>query len=151
ILHGLKKAFTPENEEYVLVDMGAPKFNWRDIPLAMPEAEAAKKIAMPNPQFVSMGNPHVVFFIRFAPDDTSEHNLSELTKIDLANIGPRLEQLTEVFPERVNVSIAMLRGSQDGQGYIINARVWERGAGLTEACGTAACAILAAANKRDAR
>jgi len=145
VLRGLEIAYTPEEDEYVLVDMGTPKFDWKDIPLAMPQDQAAKLIGertkLGNPDFVNMGNPHVVFFVA---------DESKLNAVPLEMLGPKIENMVDIFPQRVNVSIATVHAAKDGLGHIIHARVWERGAGLTEACGTAACAMLAAANKRDA-
>ncbi len=135
VLQGVK-----EQDDYILVDMGAPKFDWQDIPLAIPTEEAAKKIesfsGFKNPTFVSMGNPHVVFFMDEIPSDA-----------EVRKIGSKIENSTEVFPKRVNVSFAQITANIDGNSYIITAKTWERGAGLTAACGTGACAILAAANK----
>lgn len=135
ILSGLKKEKI-EDAERILVDMGEPKFDWQDIPLAMPIEQASTKIKekfeLENPIFVSMGNPHVVFFMDELPSDK-----------EVAIIGSQIENFTEVFPERVNVSFAKLLSDDN----VIYAKVWERGAGLTKACGTGACAMLAAANK----
>ena len=136
VLQGVK-----QQDDYILVDMGAPKFDWQDIPLAMPIEEAAKEVMdfvnipeLGAPTFVSMGNPHVVFFLNELPSN------SEVTKI-----GSQIENSTEIFPERVNVSFAVIQGKPNKM--IIKSKVWERGAGLTQACGTGACAILTAANK----
>ncbi|MDE3015371.1 MAG: diaminopimelate epimerase [Pseudomonadota bacterium] len=155
ILQGLEKAYTPGGEEYILVDMGAPRLDWQDIPLAFPLQESAEKVErfcdLKNPAFVSMGNPHMVFFLRFDPaESATDADSADLANMDLAHIGSALEHYTEVFPEGVNVSVATLRAAKDGLGHIIHARVWERGAGLTKACGTAACAMLAAAHARNA-
>jgi diaminopimelate epimerase len=129
VLRGVK-----QQDGYILVDMGAPKFEWRDIPLAMPLEEASAKIktkfGLENPVFVSMGNPHAVFFLEEVPGD-----------YEISKIGSQIENCTEIFPERVNVSFAKNTSN------IIEAKTWERGAGLTSACGTGACAMLAAANK----
>jgi len=133
VLQGIK-----EVDGYILVDMGEPKFEWRDIPLAMPIDEATAKVAafsgLKNPIFVNMGNPHVVFFMDELPTDE-----------EVAKIGVKIENFTEVFPQRVNVSFA----SKENDKHNIHAKVWERGAGLTKACGTGACAMLAAANIRE--
>lgn len=155
LLQGLQKAYSPEEEEYILVDLGAAKFGWKEIPLALPPEDAARKLekfASPTwgkPAFVSMGNPHVVYFLGFDPKNSAASDLTDLHALDLKTIGPKMEKFTEVFPEGVNVSVALLRAAADGD-HIIHARVWERGAGLTKACGTAACAMLAAAHARDA-
>lgn len=120
---------------YILVDMGRPRFAWGDIPLSMEIIEAAPKIkelfGLDNPYFVSMGNPHVVFFMDELPSDE-----------DVARIGAQIENCVEIFPKRVNVSFAVPKPPY------MQVKVWERGAGLTKACGTGACAILAAANKQ---
>lgn len=142
-------------ESHILVDMGAPKFDWQDIPLAVPIEEAAAKVTafsgLVNPIFISMGNPHVVFFLSFAPlnEGIDEQKLNRLTNTETLNIGKSLENYKEVFPKGVNVSFAILsRIPADKEfSYNISAIVWERGAGLTKACGTGACAMLAAANK----
>lgn len=149
ILQGLQKAYTDDEQEYILVDMGEAKFGEKDIPLAMNIAQATKKVTafadqplLKNPAFVSMGNPHVVFLLE-------KFSVEALDQVDLERVGPGLEKLTDVFPEGVNVSVAVIRPAKDGLGHIAHARVWERGAGFTKACGTAACAILAAAHARD--
>ncbi len=118
--------------EAVTVDMGAPKLGWRDIPLAEEQDTLHLDFShagLAGPAAVNMGNPHVIFFV--ADADT----------VDLAKIGPEIES-HPLFPERVNVSVAAVSGDH------IQLRVWERGAGLTKACGTAACAALVAANRR---
>ncbi|MEK6746758.1 MAG: diaminopimelate epimerase [Pseudomonadota bacterium] len=130
ILLGVK-----QQDDYILVDMGVPKFRWGDIPLAMPIREAIPKIeelsGLKNPTFVSMGNPHIVYFTDEIPSDAI-----------VTEIGSRIENFAEVFPKRINVSFAK------NTPEIIEAKIWERGAGLTKACGTGACAILAAAYKQ---
>lgn len=119
------------------VDMGAPHFGWRDIPLReaadtlqLDLGDALAGTGLEAPAAVSMGNPHVVFFVRDA------------AAIDLPALGPRFER-HPLFPDRANVSFAEVRGPGD-----IRLRVWERGAGATLACGSAACATLAAAALR---
>jgi diaminopimelate epimerase len=113
--------------------MGAPRFDWDAIPLAY----AMDTLAMPlgwetleNPVAVNVGNPHAVFFV---PDADA---------VDLARLGPVIEN-DPVFPERVNVNVASLIGPDH-----LRLRVWERGAGLTRACGTGACATAIAAMRR---
>ncbi len=115
-------------------DMGVPSFDWRDIPLreaadtqAVPLGAVLAEFGLEAPAAVSMGNPHAVFLV---PDASA---------IDLAALGPRLEH-HPMFPERANISFAEMRG----RGRIL-LRVWERGAGATRACGSAACAALVAA------
>jgi len=115
------------------IDMGKPRFEWQDIPLAY----AMDTLAMPvgwedleGPTAVNVGNPHVVFYV---PDCDA---------IDLGRLGPMIEH-DPLFPERVNVNVATLDGPDR-----IRLRVWERGAGLTRACGTGACATAVAAIRR---
>ena len=114
------------------VDMGVPRFDWEQIPLAY----AMDTLSMPvsweeleNPSAVNVGNPHVIFFVEDAQT------------VDLAGLGYEIEH-DPLFPERVNVNVASLR---DGE---IDLRVWERGVGLTRACGTGACATAVAALRR---
>lgn len=156
VLRGLEqKSF--EGKDYILVDMGAPKMAWQDIPLAMPIEEAAalieQKFGLKNPIFVNMGNPHVVFFLEFYnnPNNLAQNLQSIIDAQEyIEDVGSKLENYTEIFPERVNVTIAALYLNRDEKKtihHIVDALVWERGAGLTKACGTAACAMMAAANK----
>ncbi len=117
----------------VSVEMGVPRFEWEDIPLAYAMDTHLMPVAweeLVRPIAVNVGNPHAVFFV---PDcDT----------INLARLGPEIE-LDPIFPERVNVNVATIV-SRDR----IRLRVWERGAGLTRACGTGACATAVAAIRR---
>lgn len=115
-----------------IVDMGKPRFEWQSIPLAY----AMDTLNMPvgwedlqNPVAVNVGNPHVIFFV----DDSAV--------VELDRLGPMIE-VDPLFPEKVNVNIAHIK---DG---IVHLRVWERGVGLTRACGTGACATAVAAIKR---
>ncbi len=115
------------------VDMGAPRFDWDAVPLAYPMDTAALPLAWDGlapiaaPIALSVGNPHVIFFV------------SDIDTLDLATIGPAIEH-DPIFPERVNVSFATIKSADR-----IRLRVWERGAGLTLACGTGACATAVAA------
>ncbi|MCC5996244.1 MAG: diaminopimelate epimerase [Oceanicaulis sp.] len=117
------------------VDLGPARLDWREIPLAraMDTVRMDYPLDLPGggrldgPGAVSMGNPHVVFFV----DDPDA--------LPLDVIGPGVEH-DPLFPERVNAGFAAVRG--DG---LIRLRVWERGAGLTQACGTGAAAALVAA------
>ncbi|GAC1556789.1 MAG: diaminopimelate epimerase [Beijerinckiaceae bacterium] len=125
---------TRDGEREFTVDMGAPRFGWRDIPIAHPVADIGAvrldpPVAGAPPVFaaVSMGNPHAVFFV---PDAAA---------VDLAALGPRIEH-HPLFPERANVSFAAVPARDR-----LVLRVWERGAGATLACGSAACAALVAA------
>jgi diaminopimelate epimerase len=115
------------------VDMGAPRFGWQEIPLAL----AMDTLHMPvgwdllsDPSAVNVGNPHVIFFVE------------DVKKIDVARIGAMIER-DHLFPERVNVNFAQVIDRHE-----IRLRVWERGAGLTLACGTGACATTVAAVRR---
>ena len=118
------------------VDMGPPRFKWNEIPLAeeFRDTRAIElqigpidKPVLHSPSVVSMGNPHAIFWV----DDVNAH--------DLARLGPMLEN-HPIFPERANITLAQIV-SRD---HII-IRTWERGAGLTKACGSAACAAAVAA------
>ena len=123
----------------ISVDMGIPKFHWKQIPLAEETQDTRfidiklgpiDKPVLWGPSAVNMGNPHCIFFV-----DNAEAQA-------LDRFGPMIEN-HPLFPERANVSVAEVRGRQ-----YIRLRVWERGAGITKACGTAACAALAAASRR---
>lgn len=118
------------------VDMGEPKFGWQDIPLAeefrdtrMIELQIGPIDApvLHTPSVVSMGNPHAIFWV----DDVNAY--------DLGRFGPLLEN-HPIFPERANITLAHIVDRQH-----ITMRTWERGAGLTKACGSAACATAVAA------
>jgi diaminopimelate epimerase len=123
------------------VDMGTPRFGWDEIPLAYPMDTAAMPVGwegLEQPHAVNVGNPHVVFFVEDA------------TEVDLARLGPIIES-DPLFPERVNVNVAEVRIGGMNVGGVrrggIDLKVWERGAGLTQACGTGACATAVAAIK----
>jgi len=113
----------------VRVDMGAPRLGWRDVPLAR-EMDTRELQIPGTPAALSMGNPHVTFFV---PD---------LAAIEIASQGPAVEH-DELFPDRVNVGFAQIISPQH-----MRLRVWERGAGLTLACGSGACAALVNAHRR---
>ncbi len=115
------------------VDMGAPRFDWDAIPLAYPMDTARMPVgweSLEAPMAVNVGNPHVIFLV----DDADA--------VDLGRLGPIIEH-DPLFPERVNVNVASLAGPDH-----LKLRVWERGAGLTRACGTGACATAVAAIRR---
>lgn len=119
--------------EGVTVDMGAPRFGWAEVPLAYAMDTADMPVGwgeLERPVALSMGNPHVVFFV------------ADTAAIPLETLGPEIEQ-DPIFPERVNVNVATVLSRSH-----IRLRVWERGAGLTLACGTGACATFAAARRR---
>jgi diaminopimelate epimerase len=126
------------------VDMGAPRFAWNDIPLAeeFRDTRAIElqigpidKPILHSPAAVNMGNPHAVFWV----DDVNAY--------DLAKIGPMLEH-HPMFPQRANITLCTVESREH-----IAIRTWERGAGLTKACGSAACAaaVAAARLRRTAR
>ena len=115
------------------VDMGSPRFGWEDIPLAYPLDTAALPVAwedLADPAAVNVGNPHVIAFV---PDCDA---------VKLERLGPQIEH-DPLFPDRVNVNVATVEARNR-----IRLRVWERGAGLTRACGTGACATAVAAIRR---
>ena len=117
----------------VTVDMGPARLGWREIPLAREVDTNHLPIAsgpLSDPSAVSMGNPHAVFFVEDAE------------AVDLARLGPGLET-DPIFPDRCNIDVASVTGP--GR---IRMRVWERGAGITMACGSGACATLVAAHRR---
>ncbi|HWJ88146.1 MAG TPA: diaminopimelate epimerase [Pelagibacterium sp.] len=127
------------NGAMVTADMGRPKFGWQDIPLAEPFADTTgielqvgpiDHPVLHTPSVVSMGNPHAIFWVA----DPDAH--------DLGRLGPLLEN-HPIFPERANITLAQVLSPER-----IRARVWERGAGLTQACGTAACATAVAAARK---
>lgn len=127
-----------EADGRITVDMGAPKLEWREIPLARAmdtldvefTIQSPAEFTLAAPVAVNMGNPHAVFFVANAD------------AIDLAAVGPMIEH-DPLFPERVNVSVAEVKNRE-----LIRLRVWERGAGITLACGSAACAVTVAATRR---
>jgi len=117
----------------VAVDMGVPRTDWTGIPLARDMDTMSLPVTagpLRDPVAVGMGNPHCVFFV----DDAES--------VDLAELGPEIER-HPLFPERTNVEAASLAGPDR-----LRVRVWERGAGITLACGTGACAVAVAANRR---
>jgi diaminopimelate epimerase len=114
------------------VAMGKPRFGWDEIPLAYPMDTERMPVGweeLRDPAAVNVGNPHVVFFVAAAD------------AVPLERLGPQIES-DPLFPERVNVNVASV---EDGT---LHLRVWERGAGLTQACGTGACATAVAAIRR---
>jgi diaminopimelate epimerase len=120
-------------EGRVAVDMGEVRLDWRDIPLAA----AADTLHLPlaegpvaDPAAASMGNPHATFFV------------ADLAATPVETIGPKLEHAA-IFPERANIGFVQVLARDR-----IRLRVWERGAGLTLACGSGACAALVNAARR---
>lgn len=117
----------------ITVDMGPANLDWREIPLAEERDTLHLGIGagpLQDPVGVNMGNPHAVFFVEDAD------------AIDLASLGPKLEH-DPLLPERANISIVSVTGPDR-----LRQRVWERGAGITLACGSGACAGAVAAARR---
>jgi diaminopimelate epimerase len=120
-------------DKVITVDMGSPLLRWEEIPLARPMDTARMSFsagAYSEPGAVNMGNPHVVFFV----DDAMA--------VPIKTLGPKLER-DPMFPEGVNAGFAEVRSPEQ-----MRLRVWERGAGLTKACGTGACAAVVAAHRQ---
>ncbi len=123
----------------VCVDMGSPLLRWEEIPLSSRHDTREISICfgdvnepiLKDPGAVNMGNPHAVFFV------------DNLDAVPIARLGPIVEN-HPLFPQRVNVGFAQIYARDQ-----IRLRVWERGAGLTKACGTGACAALVAAHRRN--
>lgn len=132
---GLLPAVAPDASR-ITVDMGTPRFRWQEIPLAEPFADTraidlsigpVDAPILQSPSVVNVGNPHAIFWV----DDVGAY--------DLARLGPMLEH-HPLFPERANISLADVTSR-----HSLTLKVWERGAGLTLACGSAACAAAVAA------
>src|SRR3546814_16154649 len=110
--------------------MGAPRFGWEEIPLAYALDTTALPVGwemLEGAAAINVGNPHLVFFV---PD---------LDDVPLERLGPQIET-DPLFPNRINVNVAQI--IDKGR---VRARTWERGAGLTQACGTGTCATAVAA------
>jgi diaminopimelate epimerase len=118
----------------VEVDMGPAHLGWREIPLSRAIEDTAHLPVsvgpLSDPVGVGMGNPHAVFFV------------ADAEAIDIERWGPEIEH-HPLFPERTNVELCMVRARD-----CIRMRVWERGVGVTQACGSGACAALVAAHRR---
>jgi diaminopimelate epimerase len=117
----------------VSIDMGEPHFGWDEIPIAYPLDTSdipAGWGVLEHGAAVNVGNPHIVFFV------------SDLDAVPVERLGPEIEH-DPLFPERVNVNVAQVTGPS-----CLRLRTWERGAGLTLACGTGACATAVAAIRR---
>ena len=117
----------------VELEMGKPLFDFSEIPLSKKINPSDVTLNINNKTFangfcVNVGNPHIIFFVK----DCFEH--------DLKILGPKIEN-DELFPEKINVTFAQVDDKNN-----ITVNVWERGAGLTKACGTAACATAVAAS-----
>jgi diaminopimelate epimerase len=124
----------------ISVDMGRPKFEWQDIPLAEAFHDTRRielqigpidKPLLHSPSVVNVGNPHAIFWV------------DDVNGVDLGRMGPMLEN-HPIFPDRANISLAHVTARD-----AITLRTWERGAGLTRACGSAACAAAVAAARKN--
>ena len=119
------------NQNLVSINMGQPNFEWNKIPLLQKMDNQNLEMTINSIDgkkvvggfSLSIGNPHVVFFVK----DVGQFNLKE--------IGPKIEN-HGYFPEKCNVTLANIKNKK-----LVKVKVWERGAGLTKACGTAACAV----------
>jgi diaminopimelate epimerase len=132
-------ACTVETDGRVTVDMGKPRFAWADIPLVEAFHDTRQielqvgpidKPLLHSPSVVNVGNPHCIFWV------------DRLDIVDLGKVGPMLE-FHRLFPERANISLAKITSPES-----MDLEVWERGAGLTKACGSAACAAAVAAARK---
>jgi diaminopimelate epimerase len=120
-------------ENLITVDMGSPLLRWEEIPLARAMDTAKLDFSVSGleaPGAVNMGNPHVIFFV------------NDVRAVPIDTLGPKVEQ-DALFPQRVNVGFAEVRSTQQ-----IRLRTWERGVGVTRACGTGACAAVVAASRQ---
>ena len=120
---------------YVELEMGKPLFSSEDIPLSKTIDPGKISLNINNKTFtngfcVNVGNPHIIFFVK------------DCFKYDLKIIGPKIEN-HDLFPEKTNVTFAQVIDKKN-----IKVNVWERGAGLTKACGTAACATVVASYEK---
>lgn len=129
-----------DGDDAITVDMGSPRFDWQDIPLAEEFYDTTgielqigpiDDPILHTPSVVNMGNPHAIFWV---DDDPANY--------DLERFGPLLEN-HPIFPERANITVAKIHSDNH-----VQIRVWERGAGITLACGSAACATLVAAARK---
>jgi len=117
----------------VSVDMGAPRLSWDEVPLARPMDTLHLDLAaggIADPAAVSMGNPHATFFV------------ADVSALPVETLGPALEH-DPIFPDRANIGFAQILAPDR-----LRLRVWERGASLTRACGSGACAALVNAHRR---
>jgi diaminopimelate epimerase len=127
----LEAEATPDGR--VAVDMGPARTGWGEIPLAQAMKTDRVELTLgplSAPVCTNIGNPHATFFV------------DDVEAVDLAALGPVLEH-HPLFPQRANIGVAAVRDRRN-----IRLRVWERGAGITRACGSGACAALVAAHRR---
>lgn len=125
--------------DHITVDMGEPHFHWREIPLSEPREDTRaidfyfdqeKEPWIHTPSVLNIGNPHAIFWVK------------NVESCNLAKFGPLLEN-HPIFPEKANITVAEVQSPQK-----IKIRTWERGVGLTRACGTAACAAAIAGMRK---
>jgi diaminopimelate epimerase len=122
-----------DSADSATVDMGKPTSDWDAIPLAYAMDTAQLPVGwedLSDPAAINVGNPHIVFFV------------TDCDAVQLERLGPLIEQ-DPLFPDRINVNVATITGPS-----ALKLRVWERGAGLTRACGTGACATAVIALNR---
>ena len=122
-------------EQNVKINMGKPKFNWKEVPLNKNMNTNQIDIDVLDKEHgygfcLNIGNPHIIFFVK------------DSFKIDIKKLGPKIENY-KLFPEKINVTFAQILDKKN-----VKVNVWERGAGQTKACGTAACATAVAASKK---
>jgi diaminopimelate epimerase len=120
-------------ENLITVDMGSPLLRWEEVPLARAMDTAQLDFeagGLSGPGALSMGNPHVIFFV------------NDVRAVPIESLGPAVEH-DPLFPQQVNVGFAEVRSPEQ-----IRLRTWERGTGLTKACGTGACASVVAAHRQ---
>ena len=130
---GIRKGWRAANAD-VTVDMGAPMFDWKQVPLSESRNTlhlGLEEGLLADPVALSMGNPHAIFFVR------------DMVHIKLDQWGPKLEH-HPLFPERANISAVQVLSPKR-----LKMIVWERGAGLTLACGSGACAAVVAGVRRE--
>jgi len=136
---GLLECSRSSEPGIITADMGKPKLKWDQIPIAEDmdtrlielQIGPIDEPILHSPSVVNVGNPHCIFWV----DDIDAY--------DLENIGPMLEH-HPMFPQRANISLAHVTSRKD-----ITLKVWERGVGITQACGSAACAVLVAASRKN--
>ena len=122
-------------EQNIKINMGKPKFNWKEVPLNKNMNTNQIDIDVLDKEHgygfcLNVGNPHIIFFVK------------DSFKIDIKKLGPKIENY-KLFPEKINVTFAQILDKKN-----VKVNVWERGAGQTKACGTAACATAVAASKK---
>ena len=122
-------------KQNVKINMGKPKFGWEEVPLSEEMSTKEVIIDFLDKKYgygfcINVGNPHIVFFVK------------DCSGIDIKKLGPKIENY-KFFPERTNVTFAQVLDKRN-----IKVNVWERGAGQTKACGTAACATAVAGSKK---